>query len=262
MTKTLHPQILQLKSKVAGTYCVSSYEKPLNLRIKSDGITTEGYLAVFGIKDLDGSIFMPGCFKNSIAQRGPSSIANDKIAFLFNHSVNQATGQFTELKEDDYGLYFRAKHNQEVQFQREKGIEINDGTINQFSFGFFHIWDKEVYDENERAIRIYEVDLREGTACIMFASNNRTMALRTTADKKILIDDLGQEAEAALAKFKKSEQIELRQILTRYKTLAEQEPEDVRTALEELKTLQTKSKPDVSLVEMGGYKLDTKQFIN
>jgi uncharacterized protein len=253
--KTIHPKILQLRRNVAGIYVSSNYEEPLDYRIKSDGLTTEGYLAVFGVKDLDNTICVKGCFANSINQRGPQSKANDKIAFLYFHDITQPIGQFTELEEDNYGLRFVAKHNREVQSQREKGIEINDGTLNQFSFGFYYIWDKIEWDDRLDGALMYECDLREGSALTIMASNTATFAVRSEEDKIKELLDLGEKMEAALLKLPKAQQLEIRQYVTKYKTLASEEPGPTKA------TLETRSKPDLPMVAMGGYKLNPKEFL-
>lgn len=255
MTKQLHPKILQLRRNVAGLYVASNYEEPLDYRIKSDGLTTEGYLAVFGVKDRDNTICVKGCFANSINQRGPQSKANDKIAFLYFHDIMQPIGQFTELEEDNYGLRFVAKHNREVQNQREKGIEINDGTLNQFSFGFYYLWDKIEWDDRIEGALMYECDFREGSALTIMASNTSTFAVRSMADRLQAVLDLGEKAEAALNKLPKATQLELRKIVTEYRTLATLEPEPNK------ETLQRRIEPVKKLITTGGYKLDPKQFL-
>lgn len=255
MTKQLHPRILQLRRNVAGLYVASNYDEPLDYRIKSDGLTTEGYLAVFGVKDRDNTICVKGCFANSINQRGPQSKANDKIAFLYFHDICQPIGQFTELEEDNYGLRFVAKHNKEVQHQRERGIEINDGTLNQFSFGFYYIWDKIEWDERADGALMYECDFREGSALTIMASNTSTFAVRSAEDRLKELLDLGEKAEEVIGRLPKSTQIELRQVITKYKTLATMEPGPTKA------TLQKRSEPEKVLVKAGGYQLNPKQFL-
>lgn len=253
--KTIHPKIQQLRRNVAGIYCASGYNEPLDYRIKSDGLTTEGYLAVFGTRDSYGTVFVKGCFAKSIQERGPASLANDKIAFLCFHDIEKAAGQFTELEEDNYGLRFVAKHNKDVQRQRETGVQINDGTYNQFSVGFNYIWDKVTWDDRMDAALIGECDLREGTVLIIMAANTDTHAIRSVEERTKELLDLGEKAELFLAKLPKTSQLELRKLLTEYKTLASVEPEPTK------ETLSARSKPDNNLVAIGGYKLDKKQFL-
>lgn len=254
MAKQLHPKILQLRRNVAGLYTASNYEEPLDYRIKSDGLTTEGYLAVFGVKDRDNTICVKGCFTNSINQRGPQSKANDKIAFLYFHDIMRPIGQFIELEEDNYGLRFVAKHNKEVQHQRERGIEINDGTLNQFSFGFYYIWDKIEWDDRADGALMYECDFREGTALTIMASNTATFAIRSVEDRLKELLDLGEKAEEVIGRLPKATQIELRQVITKYKTLATLEPGPTK------ETLQKRIEPG-KLVTAGGYQLNPKQFL-
>ena len=66
----------------------------------------KGYFASFDTLDSDNDVIRQGAFTKSIAERGPSSLGNRKIAHLRDHDFTHQIGRIDELGEDSKGLYF------------------------------------------------------------------------------------------------------------------------------------------------------------
>lgn len=255
--KTLHPKILNLKKNVAGTYVYQQFETELDYRVvtNSEGNESEGYLAVFGIPDEYKTVAVRGCFAKSIKERGPNSTAKNKIGYLWFHKLDEPIGQFTELVEDDYGLRFKAVHDKGVAISDRARIQIASGTLNQFSYGFKYVWDKMEFDEENEVVLMYECDLYEGSVCGINSANSETYAIRSLEQFAKEVEELGELAESFINGLaNRSQQFELRQLITRYKTLTTIKPDALQTLKEDLK-------PSNKLVKIGGYNLDVKQFI-
>ncbi len=125
-----------------------------------DSRKISGYAAVFNNKDSADDILIKGCFAKSINEAGPTSSNYRKIAFLNQHNQTQPIGKITELKEDEFGLYFEAEISK-TQLGDEVLEQIKDGTLNQFSIGFRYIMDKCSYDNEKEAFIVKEVMLFE-----------------------------------------------------------------------------------------------------
>lgn len=103
--------------------------------------TISGYAAIFGNVDKAQDMLMRGCFAKSIADRGPDSNANDKIVFLWMHKMDEPIARITKLIEDDKGLYFEAIVDK-IELGDRALIQLESGSINQFSFGYEYVWNK------------------------------------------------------------------------------------------------------------------------
>lgn len=130
------------------------------------GIVT-GYLSHFDSKDSDGDVITKGAYTKTISERGPK--ANNLIKYLLDHKKDHAIGVFTELKEDNTGLYYEARigtHNAGVDFVKMVESEI----INQHSVGFSTIKEQQKSDANY----INEIKLYEGSALQFLGANSNT----------------------------------------------------------------------------------------
>lgn len=210
----------------------------------------EGYLSVFGVKDMCGEVTVKGCFAKSIKERGPQSNARAKIAFLWQHNMEEPLGQFIELKEDDYGLYFKAKLDPIPEADRAL-IQIKSGTLNQFSIGYQYVWDKMRYDEDNDSIVLMEVILYEGSV-VTIGCNTETYAIKSAADLIAAKENLDAETEMVLKTLPRNKQLEVRQLLSKHISLASIQPGS---------PLDTKGDDsnEATLI-MDGYKLNINQL--
>jgi|SRR5580765_3803069 len=230
--KALHPKIKELQLRVkpitySGSRAMVQYaddaaapeDQPIDFKVSITDRQVKGYLAVWGIEDTYGTIFLKGSCTKSINERGPASASKQKIAFLWMHDQCDPMGQFTTLKEDDYGLYFEATLD-DVPTGERALRQITSGTLNQFSIGFDYLWDRVEYDEDLDAVIIKECILMEGSV-VTFGSNPETYAMRSTeqlaSDKEQLMD----ETNEFIRTLPMSKRLELRQLITRHISLAE-----------------------------------------
>ncbi|MGJ0580897.1 HK97 family phage prohead protease, partial [Xenorhabdus bovienii] len=79
---------------------------PLKIKSVSDSGEFEGYGSVFGVKDSYDDIVMPGAFENSLKQWGEKG---SLPALLWQHRMDEPIGIYTEMKEDEVGLYLRGR---------------------------------------------------------------------------------------------------------------------------------------------------------
>jgi HK97 family phage prohead protease len=130
------------------------------------GIVT-GYFSAFGNVDSDGDIMMPGAFKRSIQDWGPE--AKGRVKHLMNHDPSKPLGKIMELKEDNYGLYYRSKigtHKLGQDFIKM----VESDLIKEHSIGFRILREQKNAEANE----IHEVMLFEGSSLTAWGANEAT----------------------------------------------------------------------------------------
>jgi HK97 family phage prohead protease len=120
----------------------------------------EGYAAVWGVVDGYNSRFQRGAFKKTLENR------MDKIRVLWNHNSEQPVGKLLDIKEDDHGLFVRAKLILTVNKAKETFDLIRGGAVDSLSFGFRTIKDK--YENGVQVIT--EVRLAEISPVVFEAS--------------------------------------------------------------------------------------------
>jgi uncharacterized protein len=252
--KALHPKIKELQLRQSGSYVTSSFlhlGKALDYRIQvTEDRIIRGYLAVWKEKDDRGTAPIKGAFAKSLKERGPKSQAKQKILFLWFHELCEPIGQFIELEEDDYGLRFAAMIDEIPQGDRAL-TQVRSGTLNQFSYGFLYVWDKMEYDEKTDTVMMYEVDLWEGSV-VSYGSQKETFAIRSKEQFDAQFEEVNAELEEFVRQMPRQKQMELRQLITRYKALSEIKPDSLLSTLKEDKPLE--------VLAIGDYKIDLKQF--
>lgn len=127
-----------------------------------DSRTISGYAAIFGNVDKVCDMLIKGCFSKSISERGPQSNANDKILLLWMHKMDEPVGRLTLLREDDRGLYFEAVID-EIELGDRALIQLESGTLNQFSIGYEYVWNRCEWQEigGQQVFVVNEVVLYE-----------------------------------------------------------------------------------------------------
>lgn len=234
---TLHPRILALKIKSrpinspsyvdaeGELHLVDKDGNPVDFRIKvldEKARTVEGYLSVFGVKDMDGEMTVKGTFAKSIKERGPKSGMKAKIAFLWMHDLKEPIGQFIELKEDDYGLYFKAVLDN-VPLGLRALEQIKSGTLNQFSFGFKYVWEKTKYDKDTDTVILLEVKMWEGSV-VTFGNNLETYAIKSLEELTSAKDEFENEMDEFISDLPETKKNIFRQLITKQASLTSLEP--------------------------------------
>jgi len=122
--------------------------------------TWTAYAAMFGNKDLDDDIIMPGAFKKSIAENGPTG--TNTILVLNQHLSWQVLTKPTVLMEDAKGLYYEAQVTSGATFAEDAVKLIAAGLVEENSIGFITVksaimqpdasdwetWYRELYELN------------------------------------------------------------------------------------------------------------------
>lgn len=230
----LHPRIKELRRKALpvtfGGMQVRSDGTLSDNELTLEDKTVKGYAAVWNIPDSYGTYFIRGAFSKSIQERGPDSNSKYKIIFLWQHDMKNPIGQVTVLREDDYGLYFEAVLDADMEVDdADRALQqIKSGTLNQFSFGFNYIWDKVSYNEMLDLIEVREVELME-ISVVTLGSQTETYAVRSGADNTDAIIELNIKTEQFIKSLPRAQQFELRQLIADQIALRSAEPLNKQT---------------------------------
>ena len=145
-----------------------------------------GYLSAFGNVDSDRDMIMPGAYRKTVAERGPSG--SNRIKYLWQHDSWKPIGNFTKLQEDSTGLYFEAEVVSTTWGDDAMKL-IAGGVLNEHSVGY------QVIKENrlEEYTELIELKLWEGSV-VTWGANDRTPFTEIKAMSK-------EQVEAKLAAF-------------------------------------------------------------
>jgi len=256
--KTLHPKILELQKRFKGTLpqFASVDQHSLQTRAQFNKPAaedeTDHYVALFNVPDSYGTVAIRGCFTKSINERGPQSKANEKIIHLWMHDRHEPLGQLTMMEEDMIGLKVRVKWDVNAGGMPTRIYhQTKSGTVRQNSYGFDYVWDKMEYDDDKGLVMMYECALFETTSISILSSQPEAFTTRTREEIETNLEQLGDLADEFVNSIPFKHRLEFRQLITRYKSLAQIEPS--KTLKE---TLADKT------VEVGGFKIDFSQFKN
>jgi uncharacterized protein len=150
------------------------------------GIVT-GYFSNFDSVDADHDIIRKGAFQKTIAENGPNS-RKPRIKHLLNHDPSQPLGVITELKEDNYGLYYESKlgtHSLGQDFIKM----VESGLIQEHSIGFQTIKYNQLKPWNEvkpgeAARELTDLKLYEGSSLTAWGANMNTPMLGMKSEQK------------------------------------------------------------------------------
>lgn len=223
----LHSKIKELKLRVGqNPISYSNVKFDHRAKVGTDSRLIKAYHAVWGVPDDYGTVAVKGCFSKSIQERGPQSMAKQKILTLYMHDQSDPLCVPKVLVEDDYGLYAEWEPD-EVPSGDRTVMQVRSGTINQFSYGFNYVWDKMTYDEKTGLVYMNECELYE-ISPVSFGSNRETFAVRSVEELEKDFIDLQEETEYFIKSIPRKQQLELRQLITRHISLSKVEPLELR----------------------------------
>ena len=154
--------------------------------IEEDGTFT-GYGSVFGVKDSYDDIVEPGAFVESLNVRKP--------ALLWQHRSGEPIGVYTEIKEDNIGLYMVGKLALKTQRGAEAYELMKMGAVSGLSIGFQTREDS--YDKVTGIRTLKKVDLWE-VSLVTFPANDsaRVQRVKTFEEMKSIneIEDCLRDA--------------------------------------------------------------------
>ena len=257
--KTLHPKIAELQKRFKGVLpqFVAVDQPSLQVRAQFDtplgANETDHYAALFNVPDSYGTVAIRGCFTKSINERGPQSKANEKIIHLWMHDKHEPLGQLTMMEEDMVGLKVRVKWDVEAGGMPQRiYTQTKSGTVRQNSYGFEYVWDKMEYDEDKGLVMMYESALFETSSISILSSQPEAYtAVRTREEIETSLEQLTELSEEFVSSIPFKHRMEFRQLITRYKSLAQVEPSTM-----------TLDKMLADDREVGGFKIDFSQFKN
>lgn len=123
--------------------------------------TFEGYGAVFSNVDRHNEVIMPGAFRRSLMENGMP-------ALIWQHDSKQPIGVYTNVKEDDHGLYVRGQLNLFVQKGKEAWQLLKQGALGGLSVGF--VTQRDRINEETGTRQLEDIDLYE-ISLVTFPAN-------------------------------------------------------------------------------------------
>ncbi len=141
----------------------------------------EGHASIWDKVDSHNTRFIRGAFKESLQ--------HDSVHFLWNHESGghkpfTPIGKIVEIREDDKGLFIRAKILQDVEKGREALALAKAGIVDSFSFGF----SSTDYEYGKDGIREYKgVNIHE-VSMVGFPSQPDAK-ITSARNEDIAIDD-------------------------------------------------------------------------
>ena len=137
---------------------------------EDQNLYVEGYAAVFANVDSYNDRIQKGAFINTI-----NGTNRDRIAFCKDHDLRDVIGVIVDLREDEKGLWFRAKISK-TRDGKDVEILLEDGALKEFSIGYI----TKAYDWNEEeGIRtLTEIELWE-ISLVTRAANDQAKVVAT-----------------------------------------------------------------------------------
>ena len=130
----------------------------LELKAEADGTSRSfsGYASVFGAVDLGRDLVRRGAFAETLANwRSKGKLPK----MLWQHDMRAPIGRWTEMREDEMGLYVEGRLSEGVQAADEAHVLLKDGAIDGLSIGFRTLEDD--YDRDLGVRSLVKVDLME-----------------------------------------------------------------------------------------------------
>jgi HK97 family phage prohead protease len=141
------------------------------LSVKADDVADdgsfEGYGSVFGTVDSYQEVVAPGAFAESLAELGGKGRV---VPVLWQHMSSQPIGIYTEVREDDTGLYVKGRLLvSDVAQAKEAHALMKAGAVTGLSIGY---WVRESsYDEKTGIRTLTKLDLVE-VSLVTFPAND------------------------------------------------------------------------------------------
>lgn len=139
---------------------------PLELKSMSACGEFEGYGSVFGIKDSADDVVLPGAFQATLASWREKKAMP---ALLWQHQMNEPIGVYTDIREDDIGLYVKGRLLiDDDPLARRAYAHMKAGSLSGLSIGY-RLKEGE-YDRTRSVFLLKSIDLWE-ISLVTFPSN-------------------------------------------------------------------------------------------
>lgn len=151
---------------------------PLTIKSVTDTGEFEGYGSVFGIEDSYGDVVVRGAFEASLAKWKEKGRLP---ALLWQHNMSEPIGVYTEMREDDVGLYVKGRLliDDDPLAKRAHG-HMKAGSLSGMSIGY--MLDDYEYDKEKGVWILKQIDLWE-VSLVTFPANDEA---RITDVKSLL----------------------------------------------------------------------------
>lgn len=140
---------------------------PLTVKSVSDSGEFEGYGSVFGVKDSYSDIIVPGAFAKSLAawqEKGRLP------ALLWQHNMSEPIGIYTEMREDETGLYLKGRLLiDDDPLAKRAHAHMKAGSLSGLSIGY--VLNDYDYDNQKDAFILKDIDLWE-VSLVTFPAND------------------------------------------------------------------------------------------
>ena len=133
---------------------------PLTIKSVSDSGEFEGYGSVFGVEDSYSDVVVRGAFTATLEKWKAKSRLP---AMLWQHNMSEPIGIYTEMREDDIGLYVKGRLLIDADpLAKRAHAHMKAGSLSGMSIGY--ILDDYEYDKEKgvwilKAIDLWEVSL-------------------------------------------------------------------------------------------------------
>ena len=131
-------------------------DRRLSVKIKSyqDSGKVEGYVSIYGNKDLNGDIVEPGAFSKTVLESG------GEVVMLLHHDRTRPIGM-AKLEEREKGLFLSGQIATDLPDGELAHKQAAKGLLRGLSIGYRTV--KEMWDDMAKAFRLYEVKLFEAS---------------------------------------------------------------------------------------------------
>lgn len=142
-------------------------DMPLKIKAVNDAGEFEGYGSVFGVKDTFEDLVVPGAFSVSLAAWREKGLLP---ALLWQHRTDEPIGIYTEMKEDEVGLFVKGRLLiDDDPLAKRAHAHMKAGSLTGLSIGYRLVdWE---YDRAKEAFLLKEIDLWE-ISLVTFPAND------------------------------------------------------------------------------------------
>lgn len=143
------------------------FDAPLKIKAVSDNGEFEGYGSIFGNQDSYDDVVMPGAFQSSLKRWGEKERLP---AMLWQHNMQEPIGVYTEMREDDQGLFVKGRLLvDDDPLARRAHAHMKAGSLTGLSIGYMlKEWD---FDREKDVFLLKEIDLWE-VSLVTFPAND------------------------------------------------------------------------------------------
>lgn len=198
----------------------------LSLKATGDDGTIEGYGSVFGVRDNWDDIIAKGAFAASLAAH---KSAGTMPAMLWQHSADAPIGVWSDMVEDEKGLYIKGQLVMDTVRGKEAHALLKAGAINGLSIGFMS--KQWAYDRDTDVRTLTEVDLWE-VSLVTFPANEKARVTNVKASPDELATPKDAERILREAGFSKSDATA---IVSRVMRMGEERSDSAKSAAAAIK---------------------------